>query len=87
MPSAVADPLFYLYELNYKSRNDYTALAIVHGVQADEGIRIYLEHVEGAGFRVWVPWRRLGDDNIRLEPPVIQATEPEIWVQTGGNAK
>jgi hypothetical protein len=87
MPSDLENPLFYLYDLNYGDRRDYTALAIVHEVQTDERMRIYLEHVEGGGFRVWIPWHRLGDDNIRLEPPVIRATAPQIWPQAGGSAK
>jgi hypothetical protein len=83
----VDDPILYLYDMAYSGRNDYTAFAIVHDVQADERIRIYLEHVEDEAFRVRVPWLRLGDDNIRLEPPVIQSTEPLIWAEIRGSAR
>jgi hypothetical protein len=81
MPSAVDDPISYLYEMLHRTAAHYTALAVVHDAQTDGAplMSIYFEHVEGEAFRVWVPWRRLGDDNVRLEPPVIRPTQPLIW--------
>jgi hypothetical protein len=85
MPEGVDDPITYLLETLYRSSANYTALSVVHDVQNQDAtvIRVYLEHVHGVAFRVWIPWRRLGDDNVRLEQPAIEATEPLIWSDSG----
>jgi hypothetical protein len=86
MPSAVDDPITYILDLLHRTRANYTAVAVVHDIQSDDApmmMRIYLEHIDGEAFRVWVPWRRLGDDNVRLQQPDVGSTQPLIWSDLG----
>jgi hypothetical protein len=81
IPESVDDPISYLLDQLYRARANFTAISIVHDVETENQpvMRIYLEHNGGDAFRVWIPWRRLGDDRVRLEQPVMQSTPPMIW--------
>ena len=81
IPESVDDPITYLLDSLYRMSTSYTAVAVTHDVYTENQplMRIYLEHVGCEAFRVWIPWRRLGDDNVYLEQPVIQSTSPLIW--------
>jgi hypothetical protein len=85
IPDGIDDPVSYLYDRFVGTSAYYASVAIVHDVQADANlvIRIYIEHVDGGAFRVWIPWRRLEDDNVRLQEPVIESTKPLLWSASG----
>jgi hypothetical protein len=84
----VDDPISYVYETLDRTSSKYTAIAVVHDVEAEDGprVRMYLEHIDGVAFRVWVPWKRLGDDSVRLLVPVLEPTRPLFWLNDNRGA-
>ena len=83
MPSAVTDPVSYVYEA-MATPGRFTAVAVAEhvGDEASPFLRIYCEHSEGRAFRTSIPWQRLADENIRLLSPIVDVTQPVVLHNT-----